>query len=210
MPDGWPAWTGAAIEYLRAQSQYLRRQFPADSHKLWLAQTPSHFGLESLLCKVYETQRFIVTHRDPATCVPSITLTSLAQRKLYSDFDSVFSLGPAMPAMFSAAAAAQHMAWRDANPRFDVLDLSFREITQDAMAAVRKVFDFAGLPITADAEARVRDWERRNPKDKHVKTDYSPASMATSEEEISRAFADYRERFSAFIQYHAERITALI
>jgi hypothetical protein len=184
------------FEYLRSQVQYLRWQFP--SRLPWLAKTPSHFGCEAMLVKAFKKPRFIVTHRDPVKCVPSITLTSLAQRKLYSDYDSTSMLGPDMLAMF-AGAASQHMAWRDANPQIEVLDLGFHEITRDGVAAARKVFEFAGIPFTAAAEQAVRAWERDHPKDMHGKAVYSAASMGCSDEQIATAFAEYRRRFAQYL-----------
>jgi hypothetical protein len=187
-----------AFDYLRTQHQYLRWQFPSERHRPWLAKTPSHFGFEALLCKSYRKPRFIVTHRDPVKCIPSITISSMAMRKLYSDFDSITMLGPDLLGAF-AAAANQHLQWRAANPKAEVLDLSFHDITSDGVGVVRKVHEFLGIEFTRKTERAARDWERANPKDKHGKAVYSAASIGCSDEQIARAFDAYRKRFANFI-----------
>ena len=91
------------------------------------------------------------------------------------------------------------MRWRDENPAAEILDLSFQEITENGAAAVRKVYEFVGMPFTREAEHGVRDWERANPKDKHGKAAYSAASIGSSDDEIRKVFEDYRKRFASFI-----------
>ena len=187
-----------AFEYLHAQVQYLQWQFGTPPLKPWLSKTPSHFGCEPLLMKAFGKPRFIVTHRDPVKCIPSITMTSLSSRKIYSDFDSTSLLGPELLGMFSGGTNA-HMQWRDQNPDAEILDLSFREITADGVAAVRKVYDFLGLEFTDQAAQGVRNWESKNPKDKHGKAIYSAASINSSDDEIREFFTAYRKRFAKYI-----------
>ena len=186
-----------AFQYLAAQTKYLHWQLGSQHDKPWLAKTPSHFGFEPLLCATNKNPRFIVTHRDPVKCIPSIILTSMAQRGLYSDYDSISMLGPDLLRMFSAAADA-HMQWRDANPDVEILDLRFRDVATDGINTVRRVYDFLGLPFTVAAKQGILKWERDNPKDKHGKAEYSAATMGTTDEDILRVFSAYRERFASY------------
>ncbi len=185
-------------DYFLSQIKYLQWQSGPGNPPPWLLKTPNHFGNEHHLTRIFKQPRFIVTHRDPAKCVPSITTTAMAFRKLYSDFNSTAAIG-AGNAQYWSWSAMEHMAWRDRHPDIQVLDLSFREVTEDGVGTVRKVYDFLGMPLSDAAIECVEEWERKNPKDKHGRGVYSAAAMGSTEDEIRQAFAPYVERFAAYL-----------
>ncbi len=83
----------------------------------------------------------------------------------------------------------EHIKWRDANPDAPVLDLSFREVTQDGPGTVQKIYDFLGMDFSEASRANIQAWEDRNPRDKHGRTCYSPDEIGMSDEEIRAAFS---------------------
>lgn len=186
-----------AYDYLSMQIKYLQWQFPAGGAP-WLLKAPPHMGNEAQLARIFDAPRLIVTHRDPVKCIPSVMHTAMASRKVYSDLDSSAALRPGILGMF-AYCADQHLKWRADHPEVQILDLSFREIAEQGVATARKVYDFVGLPFTAQHERNILQWERDNPKDMYGKINHAAAAIGSSEEEIKAAFAAYRERFAAFI-----------
>ncbi|MET0988759.1 MAG: sulfotransferase [Steroidobacteraceae bacterium] len=189
---------GPSFDYFLALLKYLQWQSPHDRSKPWLIKSPTHFGNEHYLQRIFRSLRVIVSHRDPATSISSISSTTKAVRKLYSDQDAGAAMAANLNAMFSHV-AAEHLRWRDANPQVPVLDLAFREVSVDGIAAARKVYEFLGMPMSAAAEARMRDWEQRNGLEKHGKAVYSAEEYGTTEAEIRAAFTTYIERFSQFL-----------
>ena len=141
--------------YLK-QLKYLQWQSPSRRGKPWLVKTPNHMGNEEFLTRVFNQPKFIVTHRDPLKAVPSVTNTAMVMRKLFSDYDSSAELGAGCLELFSNCANV-HMKWRDRHPEIEVLDLAFREITQDGISAVRKVYGFLGMELSARAIKSVAD-----------------------------------------------------
>lgn len=187
------------FRYFHTLIQYLQWQSsPAERAKPWLFKTPNHLGNEQHLAAVLKRPRFIVTHRDPARCIPSISTTAQALRRLYSDRDSLVSLGAGTTSLFAQAAAA-HLRWRDAHPEVPVLDLAFDEISHDGIAAARKVYAFLGLELTPRAVSAMARWQDDNGRDKHGKSAYSASALETTETDIRKAFAPYIERFSALL-----------
>lgn len=185
-------------DYFLSQLKYLQWQFKPQVAKPWLLKSPDHFGSEKDLIKIFKKPRFIVTHRDPVKCMPSITSTVLYLRKLYLEHPEANTVGSVLVAMV-AHMAAEHVKWRDENPDVQVLDLSFPEINKNCMSAAQKVYDFLGMPLTARAEKAMHDWEQNNQREKHGKNVYSLEMMGATEDSIHQAFAPYMERYAAFI-----------
>jgi hypothetical protein len=206
---GYGAWLMQAdpqpvYDYLHDQLQYLQWQTNtlqttgANANKPWLLKSPNHLGNEKHLTNALEKPRFVVTHRHPAKCIPSITTTALAMRRLYLEGADAQSLGPVLTGLVGHM-ANEHIKWRDANPDVEVLDLSFREVTDDGLGAARKVYDFCGLELSAAAEQRMRAWEENNQREKHGKNIYSLEMVGVTEEQIGQAFKSYIERYAQYI-----------
>lgn len=187
-----------AFDYFMAAIRYLQWQFPSDRHKPWLFKNPFHLGAEARLTRIHKNPRFIITHRDPVKCMPSVTHTTMAVRKMYSQVDTSQHLASEMLAACSQQ-AIDHIRWRDANPDAPVLDLSFREVTQGGEAVARKIYDFLEMDFTEASRANIQAWEDRNPRDKHGRTSYSADEIGMSEAEIRSAFAPYIDRFAAYM-----------
>ena len=57
------------------------------------------------------------------------------------------------------------------------LDLRYRELTADPIGTVRRVYDFFAIPLSADAEARMRRYMSQNLQAKHGVHSYSLAQF---------------------------------
>ncbi len=188
-------------DYLLAQLKYLQwqaREWGDTVTKPWLLKTPCHFGYETYLDRIFDQPRFIVTHRDPTKCIPSICTASLSARKLYSDEDTATNVGASVSALFSRS-AQDHLQWRDRHPGRPILDLAFAEINGDGMSATRKVFDFFGLPMSAQAEAGMRGWEENNRRDRHAPGVYSSEMIGMTDDQLREAFKPYISRFPSLL-----------
>lgn len=188
-----------AFDYFIKAIQYLQWQFPSDRDKPWLFKNPFHLGAEARLADLYTKPRFIFTHRDPVKCMPSVTHTTMAVRKMYSHVDTSRNLASEMLEACSRQ-TVEHMKWREGNPDVPILDLSFREVTQGGAAVTKKIYDFLEMEFSELSEANIQAWESRNPRDKHGRTSYSTEEIGMRDAEIRAAFAPYIDRFSAYMQ----------
>jgi hypothetical protein len=186
------------FSYFRKQIQYLQWQQKPKRSSPWLLKSPLHLGGESDLTRIFKNPRFIVTHRDPVKCMPSIANPVRYMRKMYSDHDTASELGPSLTGIFSHK-TLEHMKWRDSHSEFGVLDLSMREITEDAIGTAQKIYDFLGMTLSSIAKAEIQNWEQRNPIEKHGKNVYTAEGFGTTDDDIRRAFRPYIERFSEFL-----------
>ena len=93
----------------------------------------------------------------------------------------------------------RHMAWREANPQVEVLDLSFREICDDSLGTAEKIHDFLELPLNGDARRRIESWDQENPRHKHGKLELTLEMYGLDERVINAKFGPYREAFGQFL-----------
>ena len=185
-------------DYFLGQIKYFQWQNRLTTAKPWLLKTPNHLGNERHMTRIFKNPRFILTHRDPVTSMASVANLVRNSRKMYSDVDSSAGIGPMLIQVFGYL-AMEHIKWRDSHPEIPILDLSFREITQDGPSAARKVYDFLGLPLPTASLRAMREWETNNERDKHGKNVYSSQVSGAGDSEIRTAFAPYIARYKQFL-----------
>ena len=159
----------------------------------WVLKTPHHLGFVDLLFKVFPDVRIIQTHRDPVQTIPSLASLIHAIRILGSDEADPRVAGRQWSDRMSRA-LHRCMEVREANEdRF--IDIWFQDAMRDPLAQIRRIYDFADMELTPEAEARMRQWTVDNARDKRVAHSYTLEQFGLSEDGVRRDFAAYRERF---------------
>lgn len=87
-----------------------------------------------------------------------------------------------------------------ANPLIDdprVVHLSFEEIVAEPVAAVHKVYERRGLPVTCEHHKRMRTWlsNPANKVDRYGRYPYSHEAFGMTEAWVRELFSDYSQRF---------------
>jgi hypothetical protein len=93
----------------------------------------------------------------------------------------------------SDRALATRERW-DAEAPGLVTDVSFEDAVADPVGSVQRVYDALGLALTDGAEASMRDWLARRPREEG-RPDYRPETYGLSERRIRERFAEYVTRF---------------
>jgi hypothetical protein len=158
----WLAATDMSAQffYLRDTLKYLQWQGLADPNKPWVLKSPLSYGLEPAVLAAFPDAHLAMTHRDPLEAMPSFLSTIKSYYKPFSDAPINYDtkLGQLIWGL------NQHLAYRQANPGFAVLDIGYRELDADASLAMRRVYAHLGKPLTDSAAAAMRGWERDHPK----------------------------------------------
>ena len=133
--------------------------------------------------------------------VCSISRVSEYYRALFTDVDQgdlAQEMGQFILTMFSQA-AQQHLSWRDENPGIGILDLSYADIDEKPMEALRSVYGFLNLELTPDIEASITRWEQNKGRKQFARNKYSAEEFGLSDAQIHQAFEPYIERFHNFL-----------
>ena len=188
-------------DYMATQLKYLQWQFEKDSLRPWLLKSPQNMSYENEFVSTFgRDMKIITTHRDPKSIVASLVKLAESFRALFSETQSEKSLhrlGQSMLAGF-ATIINTHMAWRDANPDMEILDLSFHDVRSNTDEVLRQVYDYLDIELTPAVEEKVAVWERKSDA-KHQSHKYSLEQFGLTEEEVDEVFKPYTERFSRYI-----------
>jgi len=163
----------------------------------WVLKAPAHlYGIEAILA-VYPDAGIVFTHRDPLQVVPSTASLHFELRSVFSDTVDAAGVGAEVSRRW-AVGMERALAARDATPdsssRF--YDVHYADLMRDPIATVRRLYLHFGSQLSDAAEARMRSFLARNPKDKHGRHRYSLEQFGLNAEQVLRQYASYRERFS--------------
>jgi hypothetical protein len=159
----------------------------------WVLKTPHHLGFMDLLFGVFPDVRVIQTHRDPLQTIPSLASLIHAIRMLGSDTADPVVAGRQWSDRMSRA-LRRCMEVRTAHEdRF--IDVWFTEAMRDPLGQLRRIYDFAGMELTPETEAKMRQWLVDNAREKRVAHSYTLEQFGLTEQGIRTDFAAYRRRF---------------
>lgn len=166
--------------------------------KRWVLKVQEHAYHLPELFSAYPDAVLVQPHRDPVTVMASISrLIEVIRCVSFETIDRAV-LGQELLHLWHDGQVAS-MAWRKANPQVKVLDLRFRDIVADPVAAVRRVYDHAGMDFTPESERAVSHWWAANPSDKHGQHRYELADYGLTREQVETVYADYIEAYGDFL-----------
>jgi len=88
-------------------------------------------------------------------------------------------------------------AARDAGcaPPERFVDVWYSQLMEDPLAVVRRIYRHFALPLSGDAEARMRAYLATNPKDRHGRHVYSLAQFGLDPDVERARYRDYWDRW---------------
>lgn len=159
----------------------------------WVLKTPHHLGFVEYLFEAFPGATVVQTHRDPLETIPSISSMYLSLHRMGSDAVDPAVVGDYCRRHYGAA-LAHCMAARDRLPADRFIDVDYRSVVRDPMAAVRAIYDAAGVELTDDAVAEMSRWAGENRRDKRAAHDYSLEQFGFDASSLAEEFALYRSR----------------
>ncbi len=159
----------------------------------WWLKTPAHMHSIRALDAVYPTARFVMTHRDVATVLPSVcALTHALSGELTERSDQTL-LG-AHNANLWAEALRRFMAFRDENDDDRFFDVSFTDLQKDPIAAVERLYRDLGDDLSAETRQRMLAWWEASKADRQA-TPQLPEKFGLDLPALRRQFSFYHDRF---------------
>jgi Sulfotransferase family len=171
--------------------QHLQWRHPGQ----WVLKYPKHlFGFDALLDR-YPDARFVWTHRDPATVLPSVASFTGLMRSPTPGFDSQ-KFGREW-AMLEELGLRRGIELRDR--RTDLtdrhLDIHYRDLMANPVATVKGICDRFGIGFEDASADRIQRWIDEHPKTQFGEHRYTPEQFGFDTEGLRRRFAFYIDRF---------------
>jgi hypothetical protein len=183
-----------AYRFHRAMLQHLQSR---RRRERWVLKAPSHLPALPALFAVYPDARVVVTHRDPLKILPSVA--SILYSTAYVRSDAVdprallgWFTGETCRGLLDGMTAFRASGAADPR-RFH--DLRYADLVARPLETIAALYDAFGLPLSAEAEARMRAYLAAKPKGKHGAHRYDFAALGLAPEAERERFRPYQERY---------------
>jgi len=175
------------------QLQHLQWRVKRDR---WVLKTGAHmWGLEHLLAR-YPDARVVFTHRDPVKTMTSYASLTALVRSLGSQTIDPKEIARDWTARIKRVLEhAIDVRTRPVAAKARFYDMHFQDFVADQLATVKNIYRAFGLPLTEEAERRMKAFIADNPKDKHGIHRYAPEEFGVDPAAVRASFRPYMERF---------------
>ncbi len=165
----------------------------------WALKSPCHLWHLRALVAAYPDALLVQTHRDPLKVLSSLTSLATTLRKLASD--AIEPLAIAREWSHWNAVAYEHSVRARTDGWIDpqrVLDLHFTDFVSDPIATLERLYAFAGLDFTPEAERLMRSYWEAHPADEHGKHTHRFSDTGLDER-------SEREKVKRYVEYFGVR-----
>jgi hypothetical protein len=164
----------------------------------WQLKSPQHAVALEALAAHYPDARFVVTHRDPATCAASTTSLGRAFTGTFGDHREPKEIAPFWTDVL-AAMADGILAFRRAHGDDRFVDVAYRDLTGDPVGTVSRIYDSLGESLSAEAERAMREHAAVAVQHRFGRHEYDWGGLGLDRHALDERFAGYRERFASFL-----------
>jgi SAM-dependent methyltransferase len=196
---GWFA--GLSDERLEDACRQMRHQIQILKHDdgglRWVGKNPSHSFFGRGLVRAFPDACVVHLHRDPEEAIPSICSLVAAYRTIFSDRVNVQALGEEGLRLFRVA-MNRMLEMRSMPAPASFCEIDYRQVVEDPIGVVRRIYDHAGMPFSAEFERRVERYVASHPQHKGGRHRYSAEQYGISREEIRKGTEQYAEWFEGF------------
>jgi hypothetical protein len=184
----------SAYRWHRQFLQHLQSEHPAGQ---WLLKSPAHLWSLDALAAEYPDAIVVQTHRDPLKVVASVSALVTHLRGMASDDPSIEEVS-AEYADDIFLGLDRGMDARDRNvlPPEQIVDVYFETFVADPLDMIGDLYDRLGRELTAETEARMRQFITDHPGDGGGGgTRYRWADTGLDADELRERSRPYQERF---------------
>ena len=182
-------------EYQKRYLQVLQSPSPK-APAAWSLKMPSHSVHIDALLKVFPDARLVWAHRDPYKATGSLANLWKLPKGMVLQPDSID-----LEAMGrDAAAQMRYHVDRPLRARDRIGDerffhMYYHEMMRDPMDVMRRIYEWAGDPLTTETEARMQNWLAAHPQDLFGTNTYSLDQYGLTVKQLEPIFAEYLDTF---------------
>jgi len=162
----------------------------------WLLKSPIHLAAVPAVVAEYPDAVFVHTHRDPQKFVGSAASTTAMINWLRTDTVDRIAQGQLALLGIAGILNLVRLFRLDGTlPEEKFVDSHYLDLISDPSAAVRKIYDHAGLDWPSKHDDTITSYLRDKPKGKFGKHEYSLEEYGLSDELVRGAYGNYVEHY---------------
>jgi hypothetical protein len=165
----------------------------------WQLKSPTHTLFLDAFEKEFPEARYVMTHRDPAKVLPSVSDLYFTMLNMGNDDVDPLEVGDLNMDQWGTA-LDRVLEFRAAGRDDRFYDIGFAPFQADPIDEIRGLYKWLGRDLTDETEQRMNQWRADNPRDKHGAHDYDGAQFGITESRLQDRFGAYRARFAEFLQ----------
>ena len=182
----------STYEYQKRYLQVLQSTAPGT----WSLKMPSHSVHIEALLKVFPDARLIWAHRDPYKATGSLCNLWRLPQSLVMNTELLDQTEMGRAAMWQMRYHVDRpLRARDRIGDERFFHMYYHEMMRDPMDVMRRIYEWADEPLTAETEARMRNWLAAHPQDLFALNTYSLDQYGLSVEQLEPVFAEYLDTF---------------
>lgn len=160
----------------------------------WRLKNPSNSLFIEALNRVFPDARFVMTHRDVASVIPSVADLYYELHKAYADEVDLPAIGQDAR-NFCALGMQRMIAFREAGNDHRFFDIHFAPFQKDPFPILEALYAFLGEKLTPEARDRMEAWRRDTPRTAgYQRTDMLAFGLDPAG--LHEQFAFYSHRFN--------------
>ena len=162
----------------------------------WVLKAPSHLGRLDSLFAVYPDARVVVTHRDPLCVISSLSSLRATLKGMRSDrVDRDVDMGVTSAGLQSQLESCMRLRDGLGERSAQIVDVRYRDLVDDPLETLGGLYAQWGLPLSSEAQARMRSYIAANPQGKGGVHRHSFADTGLDLAQERARFAAYQARF---------------
>ena len=161
----------------------------------WWLKTPAHMATIDALNEVYPDARFVMTHRDIGSVLPSLCALKEALSKPVVETLDLQALGRHEVGLWRES-LRRLVEFRDSGRECRFFDVSFNDMQSDPIAAMENLYGKLGDDLDAGARERMVEWWNESARDRRRGSPPDPAAYGLNVQSLRAEFAFYHDRFA--------------
>jgi hypothetical protein len=186
----------AAYRYMADMMKLISWSRGDPENKRWILKNPQHMLDLDVLLKTFPDAKLVFTHRDPLKTVGSMMSLVWCFAVQHTDIPCRGQIRDVW-LDFCEQMVRRCMQVRETLPASQQLDVYYADMNSDWRTVMRRVYDFAGLEFSAEAEGAMAAWLAESEREGlHGGHRYALEDFGTTAEEVDARMKFYRERYA--------------
>jgi hypothetical protein len=190
-------WFLHEADYLPAFRYHKRllQLLQAEAAGRWTLKNPWHPLFLNALTTVYPDAQLVMTHRDPVDVVGSACSLLKVVRPMFTDSVDLNAIGKTMIETFDKM-IERTLAYKEKHGWDSIYDLQYADMMRDPIGEMKKLYQHFSEPFTAEAEAAMTAYMKKNQQGKHGAHTYSVEDYGLTRKQVRAHYKDYCDRFT--------------
>ena len=172
--------------------QHLQHQSGDDPDQVqWVLKCPDHvFALDAVRA-VYPDARIVFVHRDPLKVLPSVAKLTEILRQPFTQRQDREEIGAQVTSRWHQGVEAMMRAARSHEGREAICHIQYRDLTQDPLGTIGRLYSHFGMPLKDDAVRDISAEVKREKRGGYARNVYNFADHGLDAQRERGFFRDY-------------------